>query len=444
MLACALTCALCAAACSERYTPEQAAQATPQPQRVASQMRVFDAGDRPRPIWDDVRVGWIQQLTWHPHIDGRPWAVRAEVEVIEVRPDGAWLLEQRIIAAMTTAQGAPSPPPFSADSLRIQWLYAPGAPRPALSLNQLPAPLPDLHKQLQALALQLPTDPIGEGAFWDVALSDTLAVGVVLEARAEDTARARVDWPADEALPTVRLLWSGQEPRQLLRYSPTLDRTEAVTITLHDVTTRTDTRAAVELPTSRSSLSLRVTERDGDALRFAAESTSDAHPEPVASAGVLSLGQGPAPTHADAAAPQLTWGAPSGAQWVVGLPREPVGVGARWAIRAPVTAGPWSLQRLAIYTLERIDGDTLTLRVEAHQTASDINLSVDGPRKALNATLHALDATERGTLTLNLTRLLPTADLSLDMRLWVTPHNSERPTLTHTKARLTITPASPP
>lgn len=441
-----IACAL--AACDTRYSPAPPTPTAAPP--ATSRARVFDAGDKPHPIWDEVRVGWTQQLTWHPHLDGQPWAARAEVEVLESLPDGAWRVEQRILAAMPTTEGAPTPPPFSPDSLRQQWTFTPNGPLPALPTDKLPAPLIDLHSQLQQLALQLPADPIGEGAFWDVSLSDSLSVGVVLEARTEDEARVRVDWPADPTLPTVRLLWGGQEPRQPLRYKPAVGQAQAAEVTLQDATTRTDTRAAVALPTSRSTLTVRVTEQTPDSVRFTAEVTSEAHPEPFTSSGTLRLGQGvepaAAPAHdsATSTVSTPTWAAANGEQWVVALPREPVGVGARWAVRSPISAGPWQLQRLAVYTLERVEGDTLTLRVDAKQTAADLALSIQGPRKPLPATLLALDADERGTLTLDLTRLIPAADIALDVRLWVTPNSGERPTLTHTTARLTISPATAP
>ncbi len=131
---------------------------------------------------------------------------------------------------------------------------------------------------------------------------------------------------------------------------------------------------------------------------------------------------------------------------MVALPNEPVGLGARWAVRAPVQVGAWTLHRTAIYTLEHIDADTIRLRVDGKQYAlpQNQNFSVDGPRKKLSLTLNALDATEQGTLTLDLKRLIPTAQLQLQLQTWITTNNAEHPTYTTTNATLSIQPTPAP
>jgi hypothetical protein len=245
----------------------------------------------------------------------------------------------------------------------------------------------------------------------------------------------------------VRLRWGGQEPRRALRYQPPTGQEERAVITLNNATTHTNTRAAISLPVGRSTLTLLVTEGVAEGVtegtvHFTGQSASDDNPSPLTFAGTLTLGQGVADVAPSAPSAQAAaWqGAQPGEQVVVGLPREAVGVGARWAVRSPVVAGPWTLQRVAIYTIEKIDGDTLWLRVDGKQYASDLPLTLDGPRKRLDASLQALEAEERGTLKVDLRRLIPEADIALEVHLWVIPRGSERPTVTHTKANLSIAP----
>lgn len=448
-------------ACSERHIPSSPSTTPALPSSTAAnQTRLFDVGDRPKVIWTEIKPGFTQRLTWHPTIEGQTWRVIAEVVVTEAEASGASLIEQHLLeVSPSTSPLTTNPPAPPTDSevpapARTRRWRAVGpdftdrspieaAPTEAKSL----ALFETLHGQLQLLALRFPLEPIGEGAFWDAALSDALAVGMVLESSDKDQAQVRVDWPVDPSMPTVRLLWGGADPRMPLRYRPQVGSQESATIAFSDVTAQVSGKASVALEPAPSQVLLTVTEAsDNGAVRYTGQVSppAPAAPQPFQGSLLVPPASPPpaAPSPADAPATQTLW---SGAQTVVALPTEPVGLGARWAVRSPVQVGGWTLHRTAIYTLEHIDGDTIRLRVDGKQytLSQPQNFSVDGPRKKLSLTLNALDATEQGTLTLDLKRLIPTAQLQLQLQTWITTQGAEHPTYTTTRATLSIQPSPP-
>ncbi len=217
---CLLACCLSSLpACSERHIPSSPSTTPALPSSAAAtQTRLFDVGDRPKVIWPEIKPGFTQRLTWHPTIEGQTWRVIAEVAVIEAEASGAWVIEQSLLEVSPNTASPTANPPGTPSNAEVpepararRWRAggadftdrspleaAPNAtPSNSPSASPSPALFQSLHEQLQLLSLRFPLEPIGEGAFWDAALSDTLAVGMVLESSSADQAQVRVDWPAD-------------------------------------------------------------------------------------------------------------------------------------------------------------------------------------------------------------------------------------------------------
>lgn len=94
-------------------------------------------------------------------------------------------------------------------------------------------------------------------------------------------------------------------------------------------------------------------------------------------------------------------------QMTMPLPEEPVGVGARWRVETELLAGGIRMKMVREATLQKIEGDILTLALDITQSAEPQDVS--NPQLPPGATLHvdSMKSTGNGTSVLDLTRLLP-------------------------------------
>lgn len=87
------------------------------------------------------------------------------------------------------------------------------------------------------------------------------------------------------------------------------------------------------------------------------------------------------------------------------FPVEPVGVGAQWSVKTR-TLGDTNMLRTTTYTLTSRDGDTVTLDVQVQEEPAKKTLELDDGNKL---TAEDWSTTSSGTITVDLTKLLPTA-----------------------------------
>lgn len=90
------------------------------------------------------------------------------------------------------------------------------------------------------------------------------------------------------------------------------------------------------------------------------------------------------------------------------FPAEPVGEGAVWTVTAR-TLGHTTLMRTTTYTLDSIDGNTVTLSVDVSDSPISEELEMEDGEKL---TVEGTSTTAEGTITVDLTRPLPTTGQS--------------------------------
>lgn len=88
------------------------------------------------------------------------------------------------------------------------------------------------------------------------------------------------------------------------------------------------------------------------------------------------------------------------------LPTEPIGVGARWRTERTVTAATTVTQEI-VATLTKWEGDVLTVDIAVDETPTSTVFRIPGSASTLDLTRYANTGT--GTVTVDLTRLLPTS-----------------------------------
>lgn len=104
-------------------------------------------------------------------------------------------------------------------------------------------------------------------------------------------------------------------------------------------------------------------------------------------------------------------------QMSVPLPAEPVGVGAKWRVTQETESGGFSVTQTAIYSLNSIEGNDLSLGVTLTQTASAQDVEMDGLPPGIETTLDSLDSTGTRTIQTNLNRLVPESKTTLSMTI---------------------------
>jgi hypothetical protein len=105
------------------------------------------------------------------------------------------------------------------------------------------------------------------------------------------------------------------------------------------------------------------------------------------------------------------------AQIQVPLPREPIGVGARWQATTRVDQGGMVLRQRVDYELAARDGARLHVVAKIRQSLLDPHVAVEGVPGA-TADVELFSATGRGSMTIDLDHLVPwLSEQTLDVRM---------------------------
>ncbi|MCB9734691.1 MAG: hypothetical protein H6745_19070 [Deltaproteobacteria bacterium] len=274
---------------------------------------------------------------------------------------------------------------------------------------------------------------------------------------------------------TVTLLEPGAEPRAALRLHPTAGAAERLAVTLHVEDTLTFSGHVIPRP-PLDDLELALTalpkavEADG-AVAFelsVVDARADAPPAKdrvrtkvdeilarlavTRGAAKVSATGRPLEGGLDAVAPTKdATGRVAGSylralqNLAVALPDEAVGAGARWRVERALPNVIPGLVTTATYTLEKREGDVLTLAMTVAATVPPG--AIDFPGAPAGATLEKYDAEGSGALTLDLGHLLPTqasASYTSDTLL-ILPAKGDRVSKVALKASMTLSsaPAEP-
>ena len=122
------------------------------------------------------------------------------------------------------------------------------------------------------------------------------------------------------------------------------------------------------------------------------------------------------------------------------LPREPVGVGAKWKVVYTVELMGMALEQFANYEVVSLDGSKVGLKVEIKQEAADTKVALPGTASGAEVEVKKLDAKGSGTVTVDLNHLLPTSSLTYDTT--IVTREAKRPEVTtNMSVTLNIAPA---
>lgn len=92
----------------------------------------------------------------------------------------------------------------------------------------------------------------------------------------------------------------------------------------------------------------------------------------------------------------------------VPLPEEPVGVGARWEVRAPIKSQGMTIQQITTYQVAALEGEQLTMQTTMTQTAS--NQKIQNPAMGgMKVDVTKMTGSGSGEVTFDLARILPSA-----------------------------------
>lgn len=274
-------------------------------------------------------------------------------------------------------------------------------------------------------------------------------------------------------LPTVRVLERGAEPREPLRYRIAQNATSPVDMRM-EMTVRMTVSGrempAVPMPAMVGRMTLRATSVGADGTVHYGFTLDSFAPAPgytgpaqvltaVRSAlaslvGTTGTGamtnrgfvldtQVNLPANADAGARQAIDSLrDSLRQLAAPLPAEPVGRGARWQVTMPIDAGGMSMQQVATYTLESVQGDRGHLQVRLTQSARPQALHTPGLPAGATARLESLSGTGSATQEMDLTRLIaPThTHVVSDTATTVSAGAQSQRMETHLEADATFTP----
>jgi hypothetical protein len=251
-------------------------------------------------------------------------------------------------------------------------------------------------------------------------------------------------FPADGQPPIVRLLSPGAEPRTPLRYQLDAGQTGRMTMRM-DMSIAMDmggmAMPAMPSPTMVMESEIAVTEvaESGDVSFEITMTEAGVEETPGVDPGMASAMQGMlqgslkgmrgsgtvssrgisrAMTFdlGEAADPQMqqAFGSMSSSveQMSTPLPEEPVGVGARWEVLQRMDhSGAVTFQTLLL-EVTAIDGPRVTLAVKADQQAPRQSMSNPGLPPEAVMTLQRLSGSGTGTMTIDLTALVPTSEMS--------------------------------
>jgi len=98
------------------------------------------------------------------------------------------------------------------------------------------------------------------------------------------------------------------------------------------------------------------------------------------------------------------------------LPEEPVGVGAKWRVTQHIENGGMSLTQQATYTLEERLGESVKMSLTLSQNALPQNLQLPTLPPGTTARLTFLESQGSGTVSLDVTRMVPESDMTVRMK----------------------------
>ena len=98
------------------------------------------------------------------------------------------------------------------------------------------------------------------------------------------------------------------------------------------------------------------------------------------------------------------------------FPKEPVGIGAKWSVTTDMKENGIQMTQVVTYTLEKIEGRTVTLSTALVQSAENQPVAADSLPPGSTATLASLESTGTGKSVIDLDHLFPTkGELNHDM-----------------------------
>jgi hypothetical protein len=98
--------------------------------------------------------------------------------------------------------------------------------------------------------------------------------------------------------------------------------------------------------------------------------------------------------------------------FVMPLPVEAVGVGAKWEGRQTVAANGIQVQQKSLWELVGVDGNDVKLKVTMEQTAAPQSITNPAMPAGADVALDKMTGSGSGTVTLHLNGLVPTSDVS--------------------------------
>jgi hypothetical protein len=127
---------------------------------------------------------------------------------------------------------------------------------------------------------------------------------------------------------------------------------------------------------------------------------------------------------------------------LVPFPEEPVGVGARWEVRAAMNANGISLFQRTEYELTALQGSTVTITSKTEQTAPPQNVSPPGLPAEMQMSLEGLKHTGTGTGSIQLNTLVPsgTSESTTATSMGVNAGGQVMSMTVEVKTKLTIAP----
>lgn len=94
------------------------------------------------------------------------------------------------------------------------------------------------------------------------------------------------------------------------------------------------------------------------------------------------------------------------------FPEQAVGKGARWQITTNVEQMGMKLNQVATYTLEKLEGDRGTTRVELKQSAPGSHIQIPGVPMGVKSDLLGMSGTGKGNVDFDLSRSIPGGDIT--------------------------------
>lgn len=103
---------------------------------------------------------------------------------------------------------------------------------------------------------------------------------------------------------------------------------------------------------------------------------------------------------------------------VAPLPKEEVGVGAKWAALTRVSSNGADFLQMARYTLKQRDGEKLTIDIEIEQAAAKGSIDAPGLPPGVKTKLTSIDSAGKGSMLIDLKKITPvTSQMKMTMKM---------------------------